>query len=358
MTGQGTRNPLRTAGNVAPHVPGDVHSPLKGPSRLWVARNADALRRKPAAPKTFLFSIIIPAYNYGRFVGRAIESALEQDGEDFEVLVIDDGSTDDTRQVVARYEDRVSYFHHANRGQSATRNRGIDLAHGRYLIFLDADDRLLPEALSHLRGAIEEDPEAGMIFGQHFAVCEQGIRVPGRLHPVMRTPMENFVDFLDRRFGICNGTAAVRRDVFDVVRYPEHIRNGEDLPVFAATLLHFPCRSINETLLEVNAHDGRVRRNIDAIRQTAEQVIDELFDPAHLPEEALRYRNLFAARKYLSMARSFYRSGHYADSRRYYRKAVAVQWRRLLNTTATARYFKSYIRQALALLGLDPQSHV
>ena len=356
MTGQATRHEVRSTASVAPHGGGDLHPTLKGPSRLWVARQQGTSIRNSAPQKTFLFSVIIPAYNYGRFVGRAIESALQQGGDDFEVLIVDDGSTDDTRAVVARYEDRVSYFHHTNRGQSATRNRGIDLAHGRYLIFLDADDKLLPHALAHLRREVQAHPEVGMVFGQHFAVCEQGSRVSGKLHPEMGPPMENFRDFLDRKFGICNGTAAVRRDVFDVIRFPEHIRNGEDLPVFAATLLHFPCRSVNETLLEVNAHDGRVRRNIEAIRETAEQVIDELFDPAHMPQPALRYRKLFAARKYLSMARSFYRSGHYAESRSYYRKAVATQWRRLLNSTAVARYVKSFFRQGLAKFGLDPQT--
>jgi hypothetical protein len=195
-----------------------------------------------------------------------------------------------------------------------------------------------------------------MVFGQHFAVCERGIRVPGKPHPQMRSPMENFRSFLDRQFGICNGAAAVRRDVFDIIRYPEHIHNGEDLPVFAATLLNFPCRSIAHTLLEVHAHDGRVRRNIDAIRLTAEQVIDELFDPRHMSYEALKYRKLFAARKYLSLARSFYHSGHYVESRRYFYKAVMTQPGRLLNPTAGFRYLNSFIRQALALAGLDSHS--
>lgn len=329
---------------------------LKPSGRLWVSTSQPTQQADSTTDQQPMFSVVIPAYNYGHFVGRAIESVLEQGGDDFEVLVIDDGSTDKTREIVASYADRVQYFHHENRGQAATRNRGIGLSTGRYLIFLDADDKLLPDALFHLRQAIEEDPQVGMVFGQHFAVCEKGIRRPGKPHPTMKSQGENFRDFLNRKFGICNGTAAVRRDVFEKIRYPEHIRNGEDLPVFAATLLHFPCRSIGETLLEVHAHEGRVRRNIDAIRQTAEQVIDELFDPAHLPPEALKFRDLFAARKYLSMARSFYRSGQYIESRRFYLKAVQTQWTRVFNPTAGCRYFKSFVRQALSLVGLDSRS--
>jgi glycosyltransferase involved in cell wall biosynthesis len=323
---------------------------------LWVSTSGRDASSVTSGTGLLTFSIVIPAYNYGRFVGRAIDSALGQDGDDFEVLVLDDGSTDDTRDVVAAYGDRVRYFHHENRGQAATRNRGIDLSTGRYLIFLDADDRLLPGALTPLRQAVEEDPSLGMVFGRHFSVCEQGIRRPGKLHPEMRSPMRNFRDFLNRKFGICNGTAAVRRDVFEKIRYPEHIRNGEDLPVFAATLLHFPCRSISETVLEVHAHQGRVRNNIDAIRHTAEQVIDELFDPEHMPPKALRYRSLFAARKFFSMARSFYRSGNYLESRQFYRKGVATQWTCLLNFTASFRYLKTFVRQGLSLVGADSRS--
>lgn len=354
MTAQATR--IRPRGALRHDAPRQVENRKNHKRPLWVSSSSRDKSRDVAGAGLLTFSIVIPAYNYGRFVGRAIESALEQDGDDFEVLVIDDGSTDNTREVVVGYGDRVRYFHHENRGQAATRNRGIDLSTGRYLIFLDADDRLLPGALSPLRRAIEEDPSLGMVFGRHFAVCEQGIRRPGKMHPEMQSPMQNFRDFLNRKFGICNGTAAVRRDVFEKIRYPEHIRNGEDLPVFAATLLHFPCRSISETLLEVHAHEGRVRSNIDAIRHTAEQVIDELFDPDHMPPEALRYRNLFAARKYLSMARSFYRSGYYLESRQFFRKSVATQWTCLFNFTASFRYLKTFVRQGLSWIGADSRS--
>src|SRR5262249_23847629 len=95
----------------------------------------------PAAP------VVIICYNHWRFLGAAIESVLRQTLRDVEVVVVDAGSTDDTPAVAARYPS-VRYVHQANQGMAAARNTGIRASRGRYLCFLDADDRLLPDALA------------------------------------------------------------------------------------------------------------------------------------------------------------------------------------------------------------------
>jgi len=87
------------------------------------------------------FTIVIPSYNRGHIVGRAIESVLNQSYSDFEIIVVDDGSTDNTKEVVCQYMDsRIHYFFQENSGVSAARNTGSKLAKGDYLVFLDSDD--------------------------------------------------------------------------------------------------------------------------------------------------------------------------------------------------------------------------
>ncbi|GAB4082288.1 glycosyltransferase family 2 protein [Modestobacter muralis] len=95
-------------------------------------------------------SVIIANYNYGRFVGKAIESALALDWDDMEIIVVDDGSTDDSREVIARFEDRVTIIHQENSTQRVARNRGYAVSTGDVIIHLDSDDVLFPSLAREL----------------------------------------------------------------------------------------------------------------------------------------------------------------------------------------------------------------
>lgn len=95
-------------------------------------------------------SIVINNYNYGRFLGEAIESALAQSYPELEVVVVDDGSTDDSRDIIARYGDRIRPVLRENGGQAAALNSGFEASRGEVIFFLDADDRLHPEAVSEV----------------------------------------------------------------------------------------------------------------------------------------------------------------------------------------------------------------
>ena len=90
-------------------------------------------------------SVIIPCYNHAHYLCRAVQSVLAQTYADWEAIIVDDGSTDNTREVATRFSDpRVRYIYQENRGLSAARNTGISAAQGSYLAFLDADDELEP----------------------------------------------------------------------------------------------------------------------------------------------------------------------------------------------------------------------
>src|SRR5216110_321324 len=94
-----------------------------------------------------LVSVVITGYNHGRFIGRAIQSVLTQTYYNIQVVVIDDGSTDDTRNVAQAFAG-VVYHHQSNAGLSAARNKGVKISRGEYLVFLDADDWLYPYAIA------------------------------------------------------------------------------------------------------------------------------------------------------------------------------------------------------------------
>ncbi len=96
-----------------------------------------------------LVSAIIPTYNYGKYVSEAIDSILEQSYKSIEIIVIDDGSVDNTAEVLKSYSDKIHYFHQENSGLSAARNTGIKLAKGEFIAFLDADDKWKADKIKH-----------------------------------------------------------------------------------------------------------------------------------------------------------------------------------------------------------------
>jgi hypothetical protein len=111
------------------------------------------------------FSIVIPTYNRSRLLAEALESVFTQEFTGFEVLVADDGSTDDTREMLARYGERVRVLRQENQGQGAARNLGIQHATGQYVVFLDSDDVWFPWTLGTYRQAIEMYGGPSMVMG-------------------------------------------------------------------------------------------------------------------------------------------------------------------------------------------------
>jgi glycosyltransferase involved in cell wall biosynthesis len=131
-----------------------------------------------------LVSVIIPCYNQARFLGEAIESVLSQSYPHFEVVVIDDGSTDNTSEVATRYAG-VRCVRQDNEGLAGARNAGIRHSRGSYLVFLDADDRLLPDALGVGLRHLKERPECAFVSGRWKLIASDGSALSTPLQPLV-----------------------------------------------------------------------------------------------------------------------------------------------------------------------------
>jgi glycosyltransferase involved in cell wall biosynthesis len=108
-------------------------------------------------------SVIIPAYNGDRYIGKAIDSVLQQSYHDYEIIVVDDGSSDRTSQIVQSYGSKVQYRSQQNQGVAAARNRGLEVAQGEYIAFLDQDDFFLPNKLALQVALLEQQPSLGIV---------------------------------------------------------------------------------------------------------------------------------------------------------------------------------------------------
>ena len=122
-------------------------------------------------------SVIIPAYNGERFIAQAIASALDQPGHAVELIVVDDGSTDGTGEVVARFP-QVRYLRQANAGVGATRNHGLALSTSEFVTFLDQDDLVTPTKLETQLAYLDAHPECAMVTGHLTVFLESGVARP------------------------------------------------------------------------------------------------------------------------------------------------------------------------------------
>jgi len=193
------------------------------------------------------FSVVVPLYNKEAYIQRTLESARAQTWTDFELIVVDDGSTDRGPEMVERLADpRIRLVRQKNAGVSAARNRGIQETKGPYVAFLDGDDEWLPDHLETLEGLIRRFPGAGVYATSYWNLWNEG-KKPARISGLPETPdwegpLPDYVR------AACEGdppvwmsTVGVPRRVLDEVGlFPVGIRTGEDLDLWLRIALAHP----------------------------------------------------------------------------------------------------------------------
>src|SRR3972149_3328027 len=148
-----------------------------------------------------LVSIIIPTYNRATMCKTAVESVLSQTYGEVEVIVVDDGSNDDTKQIISGLNDRIQYIWQKNSGVVTARNLGMQMAKGEYIAFLDSDDTWLPWKLEAQLAVLRAFPTAGMVFTDMMAVDENGVGLYGYYNRQMFGAYEFFNPELHFRLG-------------------------------------------------------------------------------------------------------------------------------------------------------------
>lgn len=142
-------------------------------------------------------SVIIPTYNGSRFICQTVESVFRQSYPDYEVIVVDDGSSDQTGEVLEPYLDRIRYYHQPNQGVAAARNFGLEVARGNYINFLDHDDWLLPQKLALQVDIFEKQPSVGMVHSGWRRVNQWGESLTD-IEPWHESPKLDLLEWLQR----------------------------------------------------------------------------------------------------------------------------------------------------------------
>lgn len=200
------------------------------------------------------FSVVIPLYNKAPYVGCAVQSVLDQSFTDFEVIVIDDGSSDQGAEIVrAMNAPQVRVIHQANSGVSEARNVGISLAQGEWVAFLDADDWHHPDQLAHLVKAQTAWPEADAVASHYVRAADANHLWPPEQAAVVDLPDIELITDLPGRWmdsqSFCTSSIAIRRKRLDQMQpcFPRGEVQAEDLDFFfrlaeqtAVALVHAP----------------------------------------------------------------------------------------------------------------------
>ncbi|MSR60737.1 MAG: glycosyltransferase [Planctomycetaceae bacterium] len=205
-------------------------------------------------------TVIIPTYNRSRFVCEAIDSVLAQNYANLELLVIDDGSTDNTAQVVSAYGPAVRYLRQANAGAAAARNRGIELATGTLVAFLDSDDLFLDGKLARQVQVFARQPETVFAYSWFSILDEAGRTRLGRRCRLTGCVAEQLLAQC-MQGPLATPTIMVRRDALrSVGGFDETMHLSEDIDLWCRLARLGPIALIPEVLVEVRRHGGNLSR--------------------------------------------------------------------------------------------------
>jgi glycosyltransferase involved in cell wall biosynthesis len=204
-----------------------------------------------------LVTALINTYNYGHFVEQAIDSVLGQDypGGRVEIVVVDDGSTDDTSERVKKYGSRVQYFKKPNGGQASAFNLGFQMAKGEVIALLDADDYWLPGKLSRVARAFEEMPRVGLVYHRRTEMnSETGKSAEGNFAECRGYLPENIEKLLEYRVMPTSSLSFSHEVLARMMPMPEVIRLQADAYLALVAVFLAPVASVPENLSVYRLH--------------------------------------------------------------------------------------------------------
>jgi glycosyltransferase involved in cell wall biosynthesis len=217
-----------------------------------------------------LVSVVIACYNGERYLRETIESALAQSHSRVEVIVVDDGSTDGSAEIAQTFP--VRYIHQENRGLTETRNLGTRMSQGDYVVFLDADDRLRPEAIETGLRVIAERPECAMTVGDHLFISSDGSHLSDSRKACLQS--SHYEELLKSNFIEMISSVLFRRSVLlEIGGFDPTLRVAEDYDLYLRIARVYPICCHSALTAEYRLHQTNVSRNSELMLRITLQVL-------------------------------------------------------------------------------------
>jgi glycosyltransferase involved in cell wall biosynthesis len=271
-------------------------------------------------------SVIIPTYNYAKFISETIRSVLDQTFSDYEVIIVDDGSTDETKAVIKPYlkDARVKYVYQENKGLSSARNLGIRTSHGGYIALLDSDDLWMPEKLQKQVPLLESDHNVALVYCMAEHINQAGEAMPHSSWP--HPENKSYEDLLYCNWVVGSGSSVlIRKSVFSEVGFfDETLTALEDLNMWIRILRHYRSAYVNEVLVKIRRHSESMQSDIKKMEQNLLQHVQrsiEMFPELKKSEEQAIF-HIYEGLMFLSytygkkkeIVKYYFKAGHYRPS--------------------------------------------
>jgi glycosyltransferase involved in cell wall biosynthesis len=227
-----------------------------------------------------LVSIIIPTYNSEKYIREALESALNQTYRNIEIIVVDDGSTDNTKEVLKHYLDRIQYIYKKNAGPASARNVGIKHAKGEYIAFLDSDDMWLPEKIELQLGVFVKDQRIGLVSCNDYEIDEKGQILGESKHIHYPSQKALFNALLVQNVVSGGSNAIIKKECFDKVGlFDEHLHGTEDWDMWLRIAQRYDVIFVERPLVTSRVRNNSISSHSNAAKMLKYEllVIDKLF---------------------------------------------------------------------------------
>jgi hypothetical protein len=282
-------------------------------------------------------SVVVPCWNAERYLAASLDSALAQEGVPVEVLVADDGSSDGTPAVLARYADRVRVLHQDHRGPAAARNACLRVARGEYVALLDADDRFLPGKLARQAAVLDARPDVGLV-STGWLVVDAG----GRPLPSQGWSREE--GDVRRRLLLGNPAHPVavmcrRAQALDAGGFDESLQVNEDWDLFIRLAMRGArWATVDEPLCEYRVHGGQSHRRVRLVYETRLRILEKTFADPAFPEALREVRADALFEAHLVGAAELFATGHAPEGEAAFRAAMRIHPDRIADVDTMRRF--------------------
>lgn len=249
-----------------------------------------------------VISVIIPCYNYAHFLNETVASVIGQTFHEWECIIIDDGSTDDTASVARKLvekDHRIKYFYQKNRGLSASRNEGLKLASGDYIQFLDADDLLINEKFTQQLQYLKANPEVDIVYGDHKYLDQSTGEISAAKNikvQLTSEPYNQFVNDWEKGFSIPIHSLLFKEKCFQMAGvFDESLPTHEDLEIqLRFSLQGFKYRYLPGTVAVYRIHNSSMISDKTKMKKGYLMALLKAFNNTN----ASAYQRVLAAHRY------------------------------------------------------------